>query len=317
MDLLMTLCSLSFLAAIMRWTVPLALASTGGLLSEKSGVINIALEGLMISGAFAGACGAYYGGGALAGIICGVTAGTLLALLYAWMVVRIEADQIVTGVALNLLAEGLSRYLLKVVFGSTANSKELKEVSAMFSSSTLGRLMANPLVWATVVIAVAVYFMLARTRFGLRIRAAGDHPAAAEALGVDVARVRLGAVALSGALAGLGGVWLVTALHGFSSGMIGGRGYIALAALIFAGWRPLPVLGAAALFGFFQALSVQLRLEPAVLAVVPEAYLQMLPYVLVLALVLWPRTRRGFGGLRVSRAPAALGKPMSEHQTTR
>jgi len=309
-DVLYAVFSLSFVAAVVRGTVPLALAATGGLLSEKSGVINIALEGLMVTGAFAGACGAYYGGGALAGIVAGMAAGMLLALIYAWIVVVLEADQIVTGVALNLLAEGLSRYLLKLVFGSAANSKRLDQVSHLFDSSTLGRLLQNPLVWLTVVVVAGVHFGLARTRVGLRLRAAGDHPAAAEALGVNVARVRLGSVAAAGALAGLAGVWMVIALRGFQSGIISGRGYIALAALIFAGWRPLPVLGAAALFGLFQALTVELRLSREVTRIIPDGYLQTLPYVLtVVALVIWSK--------RASRAPRALGRPLSEHGAPR
>jgi len=312
-DLLASLISLSFLAAIVRHALPLSLAATGGMLSERSGVIQIALEGLMVSGAFAGACGAYYGGGALAGIAAGVAVGALLGLAYAWIVVKLEADQIVTGVALNLLAEGLTRYLLKVVFGSAANSKDLDQVSALWSSWTVGDLLANPLVWICILAAVGVHLALSRSRAGLRLRAAGDHPAAAEALGVDVAQVRLGAVALAGALAGLAGVWMVLALRSYSSGIIGGRGYIALAAVIFGAWRPLPVLGATVLFGLFKALEVELRTSPSVLEVIPAGYIMTLPYVMpVLALVLWSRRGRSR-----TTAPRALGRPLSEGHSAR
>lgn len=284
------LLSLAFLAQVLRITVPYALAALGGSLSERSGVINIALEGKLLVGAFAATLGAYYSGSAVVGAITGVVGGAAVGALYAAVVVRFRADQIVAGVAINMLAYGLTRYLLTLPFDSTANS----ERHAGFGSAVAG----NPLFWTACVLVAAVYGVLFHTRFGLRVRAAGEHPEAAAMQGVSVARVRWQAVIAAGALAGLGGAWLSLSQQAFVAEMSSGRGYIALAAVIMGRWHPLWAAAACLLFGTAEAVQVQLATSGLGL---PAELTGTLPYVLtMLALA-------GFMGR--STPPAALGQP--------
>jgi general nucleoside transport system permease protein len=276
----------SFLLQVLRITVPYALAALGGALSERAGVVNIALEGTLLAGAFGAAVGSFYTGSPLCGLGCGVLCGMALQLLHALATVHKRADQIVSGLAANLLALGVTRFFLKMLFDSMANSPR---IPAWDSSA--------PLLVLTFALALGVQALLAATRFGLRIRACGEHPEAAASLGVPVARVRTVAVVLAGALAGLGGVWLAFDQHKFGDNMSGGRGYVALAAMIFGRWRPLPAVLACLLFGFAEAAQIGLQASRLGL---PNQLVQMLPYVLtIVALVV-----RGGRAL----APASLGK---------
>lgn len=282
--------SLAFLAQVLRITVPYVLAALGGTLSERAGVINIALEGKLLAGAFGATLGAYYSGSALVGALAGVAAGVAVAALYGLVVVRFRADQIVAGVAINMMAYGLTRYLLTLPFDSTANS----ERHAGVGSDVLG----NPIFWTACLLVGAVYLLLFHTRFGLRVRATGEHPEAAAMQGVSVPWVRWRAVLLAGALAGLGGAWLSLGQHAFVAEMSGGRGYIALAAVIMGRWHPLWAAAACLLFGTAEAVQVQLATSGSGL---PAELTGTLPYVLtMLALA-------GFMGR--STPPAALGKP--------
>jgi simple sugar transport system permease protein len=285
-----TLLSLGFGAAVVRITVPYALAALGGTLSERSGVINIALEGLLLWGAFAATIGAWLGHGAIAGVLAGVLAGAALAALYALLVVRLPGDQIVCGVALNLLADGLTRFLLKATFDSSSNSPRVDAWGHVG-----GRLIA-----ATVGLVALVQLLVYKTPFGLRLRAVGEHPQAAESLGVRPARVRWAALVMAGALAGLGGVWLAADQRQFVAGMSNGRGYIALAAMIFGKWRPAWAAAACLLFGLAEALQIALQ---AAGVGVPAWAVQMLPYVLTMV------TLAGFIGR--ATPPRALGRPSS------
>lgn len=278
----------AFLAAVLRISVPYVLGALGGVWSERAGVIALGLEGMLLSGAFAATLGAFYSHSPVVGLLAGMGGGALLALLYALLVLRFRGEQIVIGVALNLFADGATRFLLKSLFGSSSNSPVI---------GAWGQL-AAPIVLATVVAVVASHFLLQRTAFGLRVRAVGEHPQAAASLGVGVARVRFSAVLLGGALAGLGGAWLAADQHQFVAGMSNGRGYIALAALIFGGWRPTVAALAGLLFGFAEA--GEIALQAAGLGV-PPYFIQMLPYVLTMV-ALAGLTRR-------PRAPSALGKP--------
>src|SRR5262249_9000964 len=220
---------MSFLLQVLRITVPYALAALGGALSERAGVINIALEGTLLCGAFGAAVGAHYSGSALVGLLCGVLLGVLLQLVHAIASVRFRADQIVSGLAANVLALGTTRFFLKMLFDSTANSPRI----AAWESSV-------PLLTLSAALVMATHFSLSRLRFGLRLRACGEHPEAAASLGVKVLRVRVLAVALAGALAGLGGVWLAVDQHKFVDNMSGGPGYVPLAAMGFWQWAPPP-----------------------------------------------------------------------------
>jgi len=281
---------MNFLLQILRITVPYALAALGGALSERAGIINIALEGTFLAGAFGAAVGSIYTGSAVVGLICGVLAGMTLQLLHAFATVRQRADQIVSGLAANLLALGATRFFLKLLFDSTANSPRITAWSS-----------AAPLLAITGLLAFAVHALMHWTRFGLRLRACGENPEAAASLGVPVTSVRMVAVVLAGALAGLGGVWLAFDQHKFVDNMSGGRGYVALAAMIFGKWRPLPAVAACLLFGF--AETAQIGLQASKLGL-PNQLVQMLPYVLTIVALA--------GGVGRARAPAALGRPYEE-----
>lgn len=293
------LLSSSFLIAVLRTTIPYALAAMGGVVSERSGVINIALEGIMLMGAFGAAVGAFDSGGNLVvavifGVIYGVVTGMLTAALYAVAVVTFKADQIVSGVAVNMLAYGLTPYLLKLLYNSASNSPKF--------TGFAGRVFSNPVFWIAVVLVVIVQLVVTRTRWGLRLRAIGDKPEAAHTLGVSVNALRWQAVLVSGALAGLGGVWLVLSGTSFVAGMSAGRGYIALAAVIMGSWRPIWACAASLLFGFAEALEVNLQTFS---TGIPNELIQAFPYILTMITV------AGFVGR--SRVPADLGRPFSPH----
>jgi general nucleoside transport system permease protein len=282
-----TILSLGFAAAVVRITVPYALAALAGTLSERSGVINIALEGLLLIGAFTATIGAWAGHSAIAGILGGVAGGAAFGALYALMVVTLRGDQIVCGVALNLLADGLTRFLLKATFDSSSNSPR---IDAWGNVGT--RLIA-----LTVGLVALFHVVVYKTPFGLRLRAVGEHPEAAASLGIKPARIRWAALVVAGALAGLGGAWLAADQRQFVAGMSNGRGYIALAAMIFGAWRPVRAAAACLLFGLAEAMQIALQ---AAGVGVPGWAVQMLPYVLTMI------TLAGFIGR--SHAPRALGK---------
>ncbi|HET6611921.1 MAG TPA: ABC transporter permease [Kofleriaceae bacterium] len=295
MEILASLLSFAFFAQVVRITVPYALAATGGAVCERSGVINIALEGKLLFGAFAAAVIAHATGSATAGMIAGVAGGMVVAAIYGLAVIVWRADQIVAGVAINLLALGLTRYLLAVLYGQSANSPRIPGFA--FGGGTVW---ANPILWLTVVAVIAVTVTVGRTRFGLRLRAVGESPEAAATLGVRVAATRWATVTLAGALAGLGGAYLAIDIRGFVAGMSGGRGYIALAAVIMGKWRPAWAACACVVFGTAEALQIVLQAELGG-ELIPRELLQTLPYILtMLALA-------GFIGR--SRPPKSLGKP--------
>lgn len=285
-----TLFSVAFLIQMLRITVPYMLAALGGSISERSGVINIALEGKLLAGAFCATLGAYYTDSVFVGAAAGIGGGVVVGALYALVVIRFRADQIVAGVAINLLALGLTRFLLKRAFDSTANSPPIESLTA--------NALAEPLFWIACALVPVVHVTLMHTPFGLRLRAVGDHPEAAATVGVAVARVRWIAVLIAGALAGLGGAWLALSSGGFVAEMSGGRGYVALAAVIMGKWRPVAATLACLLFGFAEAFQLNLQTSGAGL---PSELVQMLPYVLTMVVL------AGFIGR--SRAPGALGKP--------
>ncbi len=302
----MSLLVLGFIAALVRITVPYALAALAGTVAERSGVIQIALEGMLLIGAFAATVGADLTGSALGGVALGAAAGAALALLYAIVVLWLSADQIVTGVAINLFADGLTRYLLKIRYDSASNSPRIDALSALSSEGQLGRVLIHPIVLGTIAAGLAIAAMLKHTRFGLRLRAVGEHPDAARTLGIDPRRIRLAALLLGGLLAGVGGAYLAAEQRQFVAGMSAGRGYIALAGMIFGRWRPGPAIGACLLFGAAEALEIRLQTEGGLL---PGWAVQMLPYLLTVIVLaaLGPQKK---SGARKGGAPSALGRPL-------
>lgn len=298
--------SLAFLAQTIRITVPYALASLGGVYSERSGVTNIALEGIMLNGAFGATVGTYYTGDPLIGIICGILVGLLTALIHAVVSINIKADQIISGIAINLFAVGITKFVLKILFHSSSNSERIPGLSVIRlpfiqSSSEIGRLLGNPLVLTTLLVVIASHFIIFKTRFGLRLRAVGENPEAADTVGISVNLYRYYGVMISGMLAGLSGAWLAFDQHSFTDGMSAGRGFIALAAMIVGKWNPLGAAAACLLFGFAESLEIQLQG-----AGLPTQFIQMIPYLATIIVL------AGFIGKSV--APAADGIPYEKEK---
>ncbi len=293
------------LDSALRMATPLVLAALGGLFSERSGVINIGLEGIMLTGAFASVLATWATGDPWAGAAAGVFAGVLIALLHAVVSITFRADQIVSGVAINLFAMGATQFLTWIVWGSSANSPPVAgmahwSVPAAWGSWTgpVNAVVGHypPLVLVALACVAVSHVVLFRTRFGLRLRATGEHPEAADTLGIGVRRMRFSGVILSGALAGLGGAFLALNTHQFVKNMSAGRGYIALAAMIFGKWNPVGALGAALLFGYAEAVQMGLQGQH-----VPTQFVQMIPYVLTMVALV--------GVIGRARPPAAVGKP--------
>lgn len=280
--------SLSLLFSTIRLATPLLLAALGGLFSERSGVINIALEGLMLAGAFAAATVTHFAGNPWVGLLAAILAGVMVASIHALATIRFKADQVVSGTAINILFLGVPALLSGALFDSTGATPQIPQANL---------LQTFPIVLAFVLVPVT-WWVLNRSRFGLRLRAVGEHPEAADAAGIRVERIRWAAVLLSGALAAIGGAYLSIGQSSlFTRNMTAGRGFIALAALIFGKWRPVQTMLACLLFGFAEAVSIQMQ----GVARVPVQFIQMVPYLLTLIVL------AGFIGS--SRAPKALGTP--------
>jgi ABC-type uncharacterized transport system permease subunit len=281
-----------------RTATPLIFAALGGLFSERAGVINIALEGLMLSGAFTAAVVTYELNNPYIGFAAGMVAGALTAIIYAIAVIRFEADQVVAGFAINILMLGFPAVISSRIYDSAGSTEQIAKEFLLpdfynrLSIASILALLLVPISW----------YVLFKTPFGLRLRAVGENPAAADSAGVNVIRLRYVAVIISGVLAAAGGAYLSIGQSSlFTRGMTAGRGFIALAALILAKWQPVPVLFACLFFGFTEALAIQLQ---GVVKLpsgedIPVQFIQMIPYVLTIIVL------TGFIGM--SRAPKALG----------
>ncbi|MGZ6093596.1 MAG: ABC transporter permease [Polyangiales bacterium] len=287
--------TLAFLAQSLRIALPYLAASMGGIWSERAGVPNVALEGTILVSALGAVAGTTATGSPWIGLVIGLCSGALLQAIHALAVRRGGADAIVSGLALNLFAAGGTRFLLRAFYDSSSNSPSIPGLGPS-ASSILATTLLDPTSWLVVLAAAGTTLGLARTRFGLRVRAVGEHPVAAASVGVPVLATRVRAVVLAGAVAGLAGIWLAFDQHQFSSGMSGGRGFIALAIVVISGWRPLPAVGFALLFGTAEAAQIALQDQK----VVAHQVIQALPYVITLVALA--------GWVRRARPPAALGK---------
>jgi simple sugar transport system permease protein len=290
------------------------LAALGGIFSERSGIINIALEGIMLSGAFFAMLISYIASqagipplaSALLGAVGALVFGLLVSMIHAVVSIRFQANQIVSGVAINILALGLTGFLLQRIFNTSGNSPSVPNLPAMpipvlAEIPILGPIFFDqpPIVYVALIAVPVTAFVLFRTPLGLRIRAVGEHPKAADTVGVDVFKLRYLGVALSGLLAGLGGAYLsIGQLNIFSENMTNGRGFIALAAVIFGKWNPWGALGACLLFGLADAIQISLQNAG---VEIPSDFLLMLPYILTLVAL------AGFIGR--ARPPEAAGAP--------
>ena len=285
----------TFLTQMLRIAIPYLFAASGGVIAERAGIISLALEGFMLTGAFTATLGDYYSGSVWIGVLCGILGGLVVGLLHAVATIRYRANQVVVGIAINLLVIGVTRFFLKLAFASSSNSPRISGFTARPGAFGFD----NPLLWMGILTAPVLAFLLYRTRFGLRVRAVGEHPEAAESVGIRVAAVQYAAVALSGMLAAFGGVYLALDQHQFTDQMTAGRGFIAVAAVIFGRWDPVRAALACLLFAAAETLQIQLQGNH----VIASQFIEMIPYLLtIIALA-------GVVGRAVP--PAALGK--TEH----
>ena len=282
----------TFLTQMIRIAIPYLFAASGGVVAERAGIVSLTLEGFMLSGAFGAVLGANYSGSPWVGVLTGILAGLIFSLIHAVATIRYRADQVVVGVAINLLAIGVTRFFLKLFFDSSSNSPRVTGFGGNIKAAGFD----NPLLWLGLLVAPVMAFVIYRTPFGLRVRAAGEHPDAAESVGVSVKRVRYAAVALSGMLAGLGGVYLALDQHQFTDQMTAGRGFIAISAVIFGRWDPIKAAFACLLFAAAETLQIQLQGSHAI----ASQFIEMIPYALTIVAL------AGVVGRAVP--PAALGK---------
>ena len=286
---------LTFLLQTIRIAIPYLLAAAGGVMSERVGIIALGLEGMMLAGAFGAALGSYYGGSPWIGLAGALAAGAMVTAVLAVATLRYKANQVVVGVAINLLVVAATRFYLRRIFDSASNSPRVpgfggEGAGGMFAS------FVNPVVWMGLAALPVLAWVLYRTPFGLRARAVGEKPEAAATLGVAVTRLRLQGLLIAGSLASLGGANLALDQHQFSDSMTAGRGFIALAAVIFGRWEPVRVAIACLLFAGAETLQIQLQGSQ----MIPSQFVEMIPYVLTIVAVA--------GVVGRSVAPAALGK---------
>jgi general nucleoside transport system permease protein len=292
-------------AATLRFATPLAFAALGGIFSERSGVVNIGLEGMMLTGAFFGVWGSAESGSWVIGLLVAMLAGGVLAAVHAVASIHLRADQIVSGTAVNFIGLGVTGYLYRDIYGETGTPADLSRVPDVslpgirdipFLGDVFGQL--NLLIWVMFALLVVGHLVLFRTPIGLRLRAVGEHPRAADTVGISVYTVRYAAVILSGMLAALGGAYITVGFVGsFTENITAGAGFIALAAVIFGKWRPFGAFGACLLFGASNGLAQRLQSE----ANISANLLSTLPYVLALIALV--------GLIGRSRPPAAVGRP--------
>lgn len=281
--------TLDLLTRILRMSTPLIFTALGGLICERSGVVNIALEGLMLLGAFFAVAGTYWTGNVFAGLLIGVLCAMLGSLIHAVWSITFRGDQIVVGTAINLMAMGLTAFLVKSIWDQAGGSDRVHSLPKLWGMSILVPVafMLVPIVW----------FVLFRMKQGLRLQACGEHPQAAVSAGIDITRYRYSAVLMSGLLAGLGGAYLsIGNLNYFTLDMTNGRGFIALAAVILGGWTPWGALAAALLFGAAEGIQIQGQSTPGF--PISSDLLVALPYIVTLiAITLFVKSRTGPAGL--------------------
>jgi simple sugar transport system permease protein len=295
----------SLIASMLVFATPLTFAAIGGMFSERSGVVNIGLEGMMLMGAFWGIWGADKTGSWIGGLVIGIISGGLLAVVHAVFAIHLRADQIVGGVAVNFLALGITGYFFVQLYHGNNVPTGISQIPDVnltsnsnhgFFSEAFGHL--NLMIWAVMALVVVSYFVMFRTPLGLRIRACGEHPRAADTVGINVYLLRYFSVILSGMLAAAGGAYLTLGFLGtYNENVTAGRGFIALAALIFGNWRPFGAFGAALLFGLSTAIAFRLPVYSDTAATLFQA----LPYVITLIAVA--------GVIGRSTPPAAVGRP--------
>jgi ABC-type uncharacterized transport system permease subunit len=296
------------IASMLRFATPLAFAAIGGIINERAGVVNIGLEGMMLAGCFFGIWATAWSGSWQVGLLMAMVFGGLFALIHAFFSIHLRADQIVVGTAINFLALGLTGYLFRDIYGTQGTPSDIDRIPTVnlpliedipFIGDVFGNL--SLMIWLMFALLILSWIVIFRTPIGLRLRAVGEHPRAADTVGISVYGVRYVAVVISGMLAALGGAYLSIGFTGtFNENMSAGRGFIALAAVIFGKWNPFGAFGACLLFGFASALSIPLQRE----ADISANLLSTLPYVLTLVALV--------GVIGRSVGPAAVGRPYTK-----
>ena len=301
MDILESIFSMNMLMATLRMAIPLTLASIGGVLCERSGIINLGIEGMMLAGAFGAVAGSYATESAWLGVLTGVVVGGLFGLIHALLCIKFRTNQAVSGVGINIFASGLTIVLCRAIWDSDGSSATVNQVAnitipGLNKIPVLGQLFDNqsPFLYLMFIIVIASWYVMYKTNIGLRLRTIGDHPKAAATAGVNVTKYRYICVILCGMLCGLAGAYLsIVQSNLFVKEMVAGRGFMALAATIFGGWNPAGSFWASLLFAFAQALRINVEMT------LPQRILQMVPYILTLVVLI------GFG--RRVQGPQAAG----------
>ncbi len=308
MDIFFQIFNQELFVSMIRLSTPITLAAIGAAICERSGIVNIAMEGIMIIGAFFASLVAYKTGNPWIGMLAGIIAGGLFSMIHAVATVSLHLDHTVSGAVLNILAFGFAKYFLELFYGHPGSSEPIKftladksiDFGALENIPWVGKLLFShtPIVYISIVLVFLLYFLLFKTKFGLHIRASGEHPLALETLGVSVYKVRYWAIIISGFTAGLAGAYLsIENTNIFTEGMTNGKGFIALAANISGGWNPLFVWVAALFFGFAEALQYKFQLIESIK--VPSELFIIFPYVVTVIAVA--------GLVRKSRPPKASG----------
>lgn len=301
----------SFLIATVRASIPILLAASGEIYSERSGVVNINLEGQMLMGAFFGFLTAYLTGSLFLGTVAAALVGVVFAMLFGFACITRKASQIVVGITLNILALGLTSFLNRAFFGTAASLPRVDvypvlPVPLLHHIPYLGAILFrhNGVIYGSVALALVSYVVINKTTFGLELRSAGEYPRAAETMGINVFRMQYLALVVCGALAGMGGAYLTLGMLGrFMEGISAGRGFIALALVIFAKWHPVKLIAAALVFGGANAL--QMRMQAYGIGI-PYQIMLMLPYIVTVIILIITGTK--------TTAPAALGVPYEREQ---
>ncbi|MDZ4711775.1 MAG: ABC transporter permease [bacterium] len=301
MEIITAILSLSFLAQMLRLMTPFYLGASAANFSERGGVINISIEGFMNLSAFSFALFSIITHNVTAGFFISILINIIFSILFAFFTVKLKINQIVTGVGFNLLIAGITKFLLVLIFNSSSNTERfegLPDFTLLQSIPFVGSIFSDYITIFCFALIFISGFILFRTKFGLRLRSAGENPGAAESLGIKVRLYKLYGIMISGFLSALAGIWLASNQNSYSDGMIAGRGYIALAAMIIGKWKPVNIFFACLLFSAFEALEITLQISGTDL---PSQLIQMLPY-LITVLVL-------IGFIGKTKPPAADGIP--------
>ncbi|MCX7833446.1 MAG: ABC transporter permease [Ignavibacteria bacterium] len=301
MDFIFSILNLSFIAQVLRLFTPYYLGASAANFSERGGVINIAIEGFMIISAFMYAMFAIYLNNSIASAIFTIIFALLFALFFAFFTVKLKLNQIVIGVGFNLLFAGLSNFLLIFLFHSSSNTPRfvsLPKLPIISEIKLVGNVFGDFIILFSFLLVFLSNEILFKTKFGLRLRSAGENPEAGESLGVRIRLYKLYGILISGFLSALGGIWIASSQNTYSQGMVAGRGFIALAAMIIGKWKPTNIFFVCLMFSFFESLEITLQITQ---SFIPSQIIQMLPYLITILVLI--------GIIGKTKAPSSDGIP--------